>query len=96
MISLLRDIVEVILNIPLYFQYAIETMFNALGEAIHAIFAALVSIIPLPSVPGPPEYIANINWFFPIGAIISIMLPMVISYVAFLSIRWVYQKVGDL
>lgn len=96
MIGLLQDIVEVILNIPLYFQYALETVFNLFGEVIHAIFAALVGLIPLPGVPGPPEYVANINWFFPIGAIISIITPVAISYVSFLAIRWVYQKAGDL
>lgn len=96
MITLLTNIVEIFLNIPDYIMFAIESIWNLFMTAVSALFAVATSLIPLPEEPGPPEFIANINWFFPIGPLISIATPVVSAYVAFLAIRWIYQKVGDL
>lgn len=96
MISLLKNIFEAISFIPQYFLFALETIFNLLMEAIQGLFEIAVSLIPLPSIPSVPEYISAINWFFPVGAIISVGTPVVAGYVTFLFIRWVYQKSGNL
>jgi hypothetical protein len=96
MLGILEDILEIFENIPNYILFAIETLCNIFFAGIQAIFEVVTSLIPLPAEPGAPEYIANINWFFPIGAVVSIMVPIVTGYVAFLLIRWVYQKVGAL
>lgn len=96
MLGILEDIFEIFENIPAYILFAIETLANVFFAGIQAIFTVITALIPLPKEPGVPEYIGNINWFFPIGAVVAIMVPIVTGYVAFLLIRWVYQKVGEL
>lgn len=96
MLSLLSDIIEVISFIPNYFIYALETVWNLLMDSITGIFTIATSLIPLPSIPSVPEYIAEVNWFFPIGSIITVVTPVLAGYIAFLAIRWVYQKTGNL
>jgi hypothetical protein len=95
MLTVLKNIVEVFLNIPGYILYAIETIINLLFAGVQGLFA-LITIIPLPSEPAVPELIGEINWFFPIGAVVSIMAPIVVGYGAFLLVRWLYAKLGDL
>lgn len=96
MLGVLEDIFSVFTNIPQYILYAIETISNLFFSAVQSIFTVATSLIPLPSIPSVPSYIAEINWFFPIGAVITVMTPLVTGYIAFLVIRWIYQKVGAL
>lgn len=96
MLTFLKKIAEVILNIPEYILYVIESAFNLVMEAVSALFALATVLIPLPSEPAPPQFIAEINWFYPIGALISIATPIVVGYASFLAIRWIYAKVGNL
>jgi hypothetical protein len=96
MLTFLQAVIEVIEYIPDYIMFAIESVFNILMTAVHAIFAVASALIPLPEPPGPPEFISEINWFFPIGAVISIATPLVTAYISFLAIRWIFSKVGDL
>lgn len=96
MITLLLNIIEVISFIPQYFLWALETVSNLFMDAIQALFTLATSLIPLPPVPEVPEYISAINWFFPIGTIISVVTPVLAAYITFLAIRWVYQKSGNL
>lgn len=96
MLSVLESIVEVIEFIPQYVILAIETVFNLLSAAVGAIFTAASTLIELPAIPAAPEFIEAINWFFPIGSIVAIMLPIVGGYIAFLAVRWIYAKVGQL
>lgn len=96
MLSALESIVEIIEFVPQYIVYAIETVWNLFSTAIGAVFTAATSLIELPATPGVPEWIQAINWFFPIGAVIAIMVPIVTGYIAFLAIRWIYAKVGQL
>ncbi len=96
MLSLLRNIIEIIGNVPQYILYAAESFVNLIFSGIEDIFIAATSLIPLPSVPSPPEYITAINWFFPIGAVISIATPIVAGYVLFLAIRWIFKWAGEL
>jgi len=95
MLGLLENIVEVIGNFPGYILYAIETVSNLFFTAIQAVFTAVTTLIPLPSLP-VPSYIAEINWFFPVGAVITIMTPLVTGFITWLAIRWVFQKSGNL
>lgn len=96
MLSFLGNIIEVIEFVPDYIIWAIETLFNLFMDAIEAVFVLATSLIPLPSEPSPPEFLSEINWFIPVGAIISIATPIVLGYVSFLAIRWILQKAGEL
>lgn len=96
MISLLTDIFEILSNIPAYILFAIESVANLFFSAIESIWSLATSLIPLPGIPSPPSYITSINWFFPIGPVMSILTPVLTAYIAFLAIRWLYQKSGNL
>lgn len=96
MISLLENIVEIFLNIPAYIIYAVESIINLFFSAVEGVWIAATSLIPLPEVPKPPEFISNINWFFPIGALIAVITPVLVGYIAFLAIRWIYKWAGEL
>ncbi len=95
MLGLLENIVEIIGNVPAYILYAIETIINLVFSGIQAVFSVATSLIGLPAIP-VPSYIAEINWFFPIGSVVSIMTPIVSGYVSFLLVRYIFKKVGDL
>ena len=96
MLSLLQNIIEIVGFIPEYILDGIEQVINLFFAGVQAIWEAAVSLIPLPEVPAVPEYISSINWFFPVGAVISIMVPVMIGYIAFLAIRWIYKWAGAL
>lgn len=96
MLTFLEEIFEAVTFIPDYILLAIEEVFNLLMEAVHSLFVFASTLIPLPSTPEVPEFITAINWFFPIGAVIAILAPVVTGYIAFLAIRWIYQKIGEL
>ena len=86
--SLLSSIGEAIL-------WGIESLVNLVFEGVQLIFN-VVSVIGLPEEPAVPEFIENLNWFFPVGAIVTIMSPILFGYGAFLLVRWLYQKTGNL
>jgi hypothetical protein len=94
-LSILRDIVELFTNIPGYILYAVETIINLVFSGIQAIFT-VITVIPLPEVPSPPEFIDNLNWFYPVGAVVTIMGPIVVGYIAFLLVRWIFKWAGEL
>ena len=95
MLGLLENIVEVIGNFPTYILYAIESIINLFFSGIQAVFTTATSLISLPAIP-VPGFISEINWFFPIGSVISIMTPIVTGYVLFLAVRWVFKWAGEL
>jgi hypothetical protein len=92
----LEDILSFVENIPGYILYVAESFINLIFSGITAIFTFATSLISLPGIPSPPGYVSEINWFFPLGAVISVATPIVTGYTAFLLIRWVYQKTGNL
>lgn len=96
MLTILQSILEAFLNLPTFVLYAIESVINLIFTAIEGLFLIASALIPLPEEPAPPEFISAINWFFPVGAVISIALPIMAGYVAFLLIRWIYKWVGAL
>ena len=95
MLSIFTNILEIISNIPQYILYAAETLINLIFAGVQALWEALTSLIPLPELPGPPEFIHEINWFFPLGSVIAIMTPLVIAFIAWLAVKWIYNKVGN-
>lgn len=96
MLSFLSEIIEVITFIPQYVMFAIETIWNLFMVAITVLFTIATSLIRLPPEPEVPEYISAINWFYPIGAVISVAVPVMGAYLTFLTIRWIYRKSGNL
>ncbi len=96
MLLLLQNIIEEVLYIPAYILEAAETFINLFFAGIESVWLAATSLIPLPEVPAPPEFVSAINWFFPIGAVISVATPIVAGYVVFISVRWIYKWVGAL
>lgn len=96
MLTFLKDIVELFLFIPDYILFAVETAFNLFMEALQGIVILAAELVPLPAVPSAPEWVSEINWFFPIGAIITVGTPILLGYIAFLGVRWILVKVGEL
>ncbi len=95
MLSLLGEIIEVIANVPAYILYAIETIANLLFSGIQGVFEAATALIELPEIPTIP-YLAEINWFFPVGSILGILSLMIVGYGTFLGVRWVFKWAGAL
>lgn len=95
MIGILEDLLELLEDIAGYILYAIESVINLFFSGIQAIFNAATSLIPLPGIP-VPGFISEINWFFPIGQIVAIMIPIVSGYILFLAVRWIYKWAGEL
>lgn len=96
MISLLSNMVEIFLNIPQYILYAVESLINVFFLAIQGLLLLSVAILPeLPETISPPGFVTAINWFYPIGTIISLVTPMLTAYVTFLGVRWIFNKLGE-
>ena len=70
---------------------------NLIFSGIEALLILTVEILPsLPENSGPPEYIEAINWFYPIGAILSVAAPMLAAYITFLGVRFIFNKLGEM
>lgn len=77
--------------------FAILTSINGLFAIVQLILDGLAAITPsLPSVSAPPEWVAAINWFFPLVTLVGIATTLAVSYAAFLAVKWVYKKYGAL
>lgn len=75
--------------------WGVETAINAGLAALAAAFAAAVALLPqLPEVVTPPRFIGYVNWFFPVGAVVTVATSMLSAYVVFLGLRWIFKKVG--
>ena len=95
MLGIFTNILEVIENIPAYILYAAESFINLLFAAVEAALIALVALLPgLPEVVAPPELVGEINWFFPVGAVLGVMAPLLSAYIVFIGIRWAFNKFG--
>jgi hypothetical protein len=97
MISLLNDIYEFLTHIPQYILLAVEELINTFFAGIQVLLELTVAVLPeLPETISPPEYVEAINWFFPIGAVLAIVAPMIAAYVIWLSVKWIFNKLGEL
>jgi hypothetical protein len=77
--------------------FAIFTAINGLFALAQLILDALADVTPsLPEVSAPPEWVAAINWFFPLVTLVGVATTLAVSYVAFLAVKWVYKKYGAL
>lgn len=93
--GLLHTLLELFENIPQYILYSLETLLNTLFSGIGAAVNAVIAVLPsLPEASVPPEYVAYVNWFIPLGAILSVGGGLLASYVTFLSVRWLLVKAG--
>lgn len=93
--GILEDILSIFENIPLYILLAIEEGINLIIDLVELIAAAAVAILPeLPEV-GTPPYLAQANWFFPIGDIVSVMGTLLFAYGVWLGVKWIYKHMGD-
>jgi hypothetical protein len=97
-IGILQTILTGIEAIGSFFLWAIETGINALFAVIEVAFneAAAVTGLTLPETFAPPTIVGWLNWFFPVGAFVSIATGLVLSYGVFLSVRWAFKKAGVL
>lgn len=91
--NLIKEGVEAIAG---YAIFALISFANLGFSLIQSLFTAVTSLISLPEVPDPPEYVTAVNWFFPIGGMLSIAAPIVIGYASFLLIRWALKWMGEL
>jgi hypothetical protein len=97
MLSLLGNLVEIFLNIPEYILYAIETVINLFFLSIQGLLLTAVVVLPgLPETVTPPEYLEEINWWFPLGGLLAVVAPLLSAYVIFLGVRWIFNKAGEL
>jgi hypothetical protein len=95
MLGALEGILEIFENIPAYILYAIETFINAFFEVIQLAIEAAVLVLPgLPEVYTPPAYLAEINWYYPVGTLIGIATPLFTAYIAWLAVSYIYRKFG--
>jgi hypothetical protein len=95
MLGLLENIVEIFENIPGYILYAIETFVNGFFSLIQAAIELAQLILPeLPEVYTPPKYLAEVNWYYPVGTLIGIATPLFTAYIAWLGISYLYRKFG--
>jgi hypothetical protein len=95
MLRILEGIIEVIKNVPDYILYAIETAVNGWFRIIEALLVVAGEALgELPEVTSVPEYVGEINWFYPVGTMLAIATPLLTGYVAWLGISYIYRKFG--
>lgn len=95
MIAILQDLVELIENFPTYILSGIESVINAFFSLIQvALEGANALLGGLPEVITPPKYISEINWYYPVGTLLSVATPFVTLYITWLGISWIYRKYG--
>lgn len=81
----------------LWIKDALVWVINAVIAAIGAILAGVAGLFPsLPAVPDPPQWLQGINFFFPVGAVLSLFATFLGLYVAFLLARVVLRWVKAL
>lgn len=95
MLSFLELIANTLAQFGLLVAWGCTEVMNLVLSAVSALVSA-VNFVELPAVPSPPSMIQGINWFFPIGSIVSIASSLATSFGAFLAVRWLFKKTGTL
>lgn len=95
MLGLFKEIIEVLGNIPLYVLYAAETFINLLFSGAEVLFIATEELLGSLPTPEAPEFIEEINWFFPIGLVLGIAAPILVGYITWLGVKFIFKKMGD-
>ena len=97
MISILEDLLSVVENIGNYILFAAETVVNSVLSSFQLAVEAAVFLLPsLPETFAPPTILGWLNWFFPVGAVMSVATGLSLAYVSFLAVRWLFKKAGVL
>jgi hypothetical protein len=97
MIGFLETLVSVVVNLGAWIVYAGESVINALSYVFEDTVLAAIALLPgLPSTFTPPTFLGWLNWFYPVGAVMSVATSLVAAYVTFLAIRWIMKKAGIL
>jgi hypothetical protein len=97
LIGFLETLVELVENVPAYILYAIESFINVFFNAFQLILEGANALLGgLPEVVTPPKYVGEINWYYPLGEVLSVATPMITAYVIWLGISWIYRKYGAL
>jgi hypothetical protein len=97
MIGILETIVSVVVNLGAWVVYGGETVINAVISVFEDTVLAAIALLPgLPSTFTPPTFLGWLNWFYPVGAVMSIATSLVAAYATFLAIRWIMKKAGIL
>ena len=95
MLSLLQDLVELIEDFPTLVLIALEEAVNGIFDIVQLALEAANAVLPeLPEVITPPSYIAEINWYYPVGTLLAVVTPLIIAYGAWLGVSWIYRKYG--
>lgn len=95
MISLLESIFGVVEKFGELIESGFITIINLFFAGIEGTLNTVLAVLPtLPETIPPPEYVETINWFFPIGTVVSVATGLLVSYGIFLGIRWILVKTG--
>jgi len=85
-----------ITTIGSYVLWAIETGFNAILVAVVAAYSAAVALLPsmssAPSI-GSPTWLGWLNWFYPVGDLVTGLTGLLTMWLAFLAVRYVLRLV---
>lgn len=97
MLTILEAILNFCATVANVALWAIETCINLVIGVFETVFAAATALLPsLPEAVAPPSVVRSLNWFLPIGSVLTLLATMLAAYVVFLTIRWVFRKVGTL
>lgn len=95
MFTLLSSLLQTVQQLGALVLWAGIEVINSFLAAVQLLFLAAAAALPsLPATPVPPSFIKAINWFFPVGSIVSLAGSLLTAYIAFLAVRYVFRKVG--
>src|SRR5581483_4582667 len=79
-----------------YVLWALETFGNLLLAAVVAAYAAVIALPPgmsdAPAI-GHPTWLSWLNWFFPVGALLTILTGALALWLGWLAVRYVLRLV---
>lgn len=79
-----------------YALWAIETACNGILAALVAAYTAAAALLPsMSSAPliGTPDWLGWLNWFYPVGDLLTGLATVVSMWIAFLAVRYVLRLV---
>jgi hypothetical protein len=93
LLDALTGIYNFIKYLPQYVLIALVDGINALVLAVGVALTALLSLLPsFPDAPEAPTMVKNINWVFPIGSVVTVLLTCLVLFTAFfvlrIALRW--------
>jgi hypothetical protein len=94
MLDFLSKILNVLTHLPDAVLWGVETAINALLDGAAVVITAALGLLPhmpdLPSV-GDPQWLHWLNWVYPVGALLGVIVGCVTMYVTFLAVRYVLK-----